>query len=91
MDQADLTDEQCQRLREALAAHVAWLRRLHERMDRRRWCGDDPLYRQVLAARREVERLDELLLQISLVAGPRHPRARRVAPPQASPPPRLPR
>ena len=27
------------------------LRRLHERMDRRRWRRDDPLYRQVLAAR----------------------------------------
>jgi hypothetical protein len=43
MDQADLTDEQCQRLREALAPHVAWLRRLHQRMDRRRWWRDDPL------------------------------------------------
>jgi hypothetical protein len=30
MDQADLTDEQCQQLREALAPHVAWLRRLHK-------------------------------------------------------------
>ena len=52
-------------------------------MDRRRWRKDDPLYRQVLTARREVERLDVLLLQISLVAGPRHPRARRVAPPES--------
>ena len=80
MDQADLTEEQCDRLRAALAAHVAWVRRLHERMDRRRWRRDDPLYRQVLAARLEVERLDDLLMRISLIAGPRHPRARRVGP-----------
>ena len=52
-------------------------------MDRRRWRKEDPLYQQVLTARREVERLDVLLLQISLVAGPRHPRARRVAPPES--------
>jgi hypothetical protein len=47
-------------------------------MDRRRWRRDDPLYRQILAARLEVERLDDLLVRISLIAGPRHPRARRV-------------
>jgi len=37
-----------------------------------------PLCRQVLAARLEVERLDDLLMRISLIAGPRHPRARRI-------------
>jgi len=40
MDQADLTEEQCRRRRDALAPHVAWLRRLHERMDRRRRRAD---------------------------------------------------
>jgi hypothetical protein len=42
------------------------------------WRRDDPLHRHVLAARLEMERLDDLLLRISLIAGPRHPRARRV-------------
>ena len=60
-------DEQCDRLRAALARHVAWVRRLHDRMDRRRWRRDDPLYRQVVAARLEVERLDDLLMRISLI------------------------
>ena len=55
--------------------------RLHRRMDRRRWRQDDPLYRQVLVARQELERLDDLLMRISFIAGPRHPRARRVGPP----------
>ncbi len=50
-------------------------------MERRRWRRDDPLYQQVIAARREAERLDVLLLQVSLIAGPRNPRAGRVAPP----------
>ena len=59
-----------------------WLQRLHERMDRRRWWRDDPLYRQVLAARREAERLDVLILRISLIAGPRQPRARPIERPE---------
>jgi hypothetical protein len=34
--------------------------------------------RQVFAAREEIERLDDLLMRISFIAGPRHPRARRI-------------
>jgi hypothetical protein len=69
MDESDITHEQARQLHERLYASLNFLTRLRERMERRGFLPDDPLYALVAESQDAVFRLRMHLHYLACASG----------------------